>query len=254
MSGRKDGIARAFSSAAGSYEGAARLQRLVAERLADRICRRPLPADPHVLEIGCGTGLLSRALLSRIAGGEWLLTDLSPGMIERSRASIDAPRVTWGIMDGEFPEFCPSGFDLIVSSLAFQWFGDLNAAIARLAALLAPGGALVFATMGRDSFLEWRRAHDELGLPCGTPAYPGAEQIAWPSGGRGRVEEEHIPMDHPDAHSFARGLKDIGAQTPHPGYRPLAPGAFRKVLRRLGDSATVTYHILYGSFEAEPCR
>src|SRR3546814_16095652 len=62
-------------------------------------------------------------------------------------------------MDGEQPCFAEHvRFDLICSSLAFQWFDDLHASVARLARWLAPGGYLAFTTMADGSFAEWRVA------------------------------------------------------------------------------------------------
>src|SRR3546814_14322438 len=62
-------------------------------------------------------------------------------------------------MDGEAPIFEGEWFDLILSSLAFQWFDDLGGAVGRLAGLLRPGGSLIFSTLGRGSFARWRSAH-----------------------------------------------------------------------------------------------
>ncbi|CCD03423.1 methyltransferase domain-containing protein, partial [Azospirillum baldaniorum] len=76
---RKAAIAAAFGKAAPRYEEHAAVQRVAAERLAERVARLPLPPRPRVLEIGCGTGFLSRALRERIGPADWLFTDLSPG-------------------------------------------------------------------------------------------------------------------------------------------------------------------------------
>ena len=82
--------------------------------------------------------------------------------------------IAFAAMDGEVLDI-EGPFDLIVSSLAFQWFADLPRAIGRLAHRLAPGGHLVFTTMAAGSFAEWRAAHD--GLASGTPDYPGADGL-----------------------------------------------------------------------------
>ena len=82
----KAAIAAAFSAAAGSYDAAAGVQRRVAGELAQRIARLPLD-QPRVLEIGCGTGFLSRELLA-LDPRELLLTDIAPTMIGRCRATL----------------------------------------------------------------------------------------------------------------------------------------------------------------------
>ncbi|GEP10802.1 methyltransferase domain-containing protein [Methylobacterium gnaphalii] len=50
----------------------------------------PLAPSPRTLEIGCGTGFLTRALRSRIPVGSMLATDIAPAMIARCRTRIGA--------------------------------------------------------------------------------------------------------------------------------------------------------------------
>jgi malonyl-CoA O-methyltransferase len=139
-----------------------------------------------------------------------VITDLAPEMVARCRAAVGQGRYL--AMDGEHPCFDGPRFDLICSSLAFQWFDDLPAAIARLCALLRPGGALAFATMAEGSFAEWRAAHGEL--TPGTPAYPSPDTLAAfaPAGARVAIEAEAIPQRFADAREFLAHLREIGAR------------------------------------------
>lgn len=255
---RKAAIAAAFGKAAPGYEDHAAVQRIAAERLAERVARLPLPPRPRVLEIGCGTGFLSRALRERIGPAEWLFTDLSPDMLARCRAALGDPADSeFRIVDGEAPDI-DGPFDLIVSSLALQWFRDPAAALARWAGLLAPGGRIAFATLAADSFREWREAHRALGLEAGVPAYPTRHDLdrLWPAGGTGSVEEERLLRRHADGLEFLAELKGIGAHLPAEGRRPLPPGALRRVLRRLErpEGLTMTHHIAYGLFRKDGAR
>lgn len=241
-------IADAFSSAAPSYDDAAVVQREVARRLAERIITMA-PPNPRVLEVGCGTGFLSRLLLDTIPGGQWLLTDLAPAMVERARSQCGHdPRVRFAVMDGEHPNQ-QGPFDLIVSSLAVQWFGDMGAGLQRLYALLAPGGRLMLTTLGDGTFPEWRQAHADLGLPCGARQFLNAHQFPQPSD-LGGLSEDQVVIRHVDGHDFARSLRAIGAHVPEPGYTPLTPGQFRRVLKAVGEPCPATYHILYGCWRA----
>jgi malonyl-CoA O-methyltransferase len=171
-------------------------------------------------------------------------------MLARCRARL-GDRHRYLVLDGERPDGLEGGYDLIVSNLTFQWFVDLAAACQRLSGLLAPGGRLAFATLGRQTFGEWRQAHAALGLSCGTPQYPTAEEFPWPDGIAGHtIAEELIRHRYDNGHDFARSLKVLGASEPAPGYRPLSPGAFRKLLASLAGGFTVTYHILFGEITA----
>ena len=152
-------------------------------------------------------------------------------------------------MDGERPELEGRQFDLIVSSLAVQWFADLRAGLAALAQLLKPGGRLLFSTLGNETFANWRAAHEALGLQDGTRNYPDLSEIEalMPSGGVVKLSEERIERDYDDARVFARRLKTIGANTPASGHKPLSPKDFRRISAHLGENFTDHYHIIYAS-------
>jgi malonyl-CoA O-methyltransferase len=242
---RKQRIARAFASQAYAYDSAAEVQRDVANRMALRIKALALPKPAKILEIGCGTGFLSVSLASAFPDADLLLTDLAPTMLDLCRAKVgDRPR--YRALDGEQPEGLNEHFDLITASLTFQWFVDLASGLERLAALLAPGGRLVFATLGCDTFVEWRDAHEKLGLMAGTPVYPSSDSFPWPSGFEHRVAEEKMHHHYRDGNEFIRTLKALGASEPAADYRPLTAGEFRRVLKSVETGLDVTYHVIYG--------
>ena len=157
IEGRKQRISDAFGAAAAHYDDHAGPQRFAARLVADLAQRQRPQGVRRILEIGCGTGLLTRDIQARWPDAEIIVTDLSPGMLDKAAAG-GLVAATFLAMDGEAPAFDGPWFDLILSSLAFQWFDDLSAAIARLAALLRPGGSLIFSTMGQGSFARWRAA------------------------------------------------------------------------------------------------
>lgn len=249
---RKATVAAAFGAAADSYESGAGVQQEVAARLAARIAALALPADARILEIGCGTGFLGRALAPALPAARWLFTDLSPAMLARCRRDWTGGPAAFAAMDGERPCLAEGGFDLVCASLALQWFAQPATALAAWSRLLRPGGALAVATLAEGSFQEWIDAHADLGLGAGVPAWPNLPhlQSLWPPGGSGRFEIEDLAPYFPDAHGFLSGLKRIGAHTPAAGHRPLAPGALRRILRRFAPPGglTVTYRIAYGVF------
>lgn len=253
---RKSAIAAAFGAAAHGYDTHAAVQRMVANRLADRVAALPLPAVPRVLEIGCGTGFLTRALRERLGVAEWFVTDLSPDMVARCRAGFEgAEDIHFAVMDGERVGLGDlvadgRGFDLICSSLAAQWFADLPAALAAWARALAPGGYIAYATVAAGTLAEWCEAHEALGFEPGVPPFATPESLvaAWPPGGDGRVEVETIPRRHPDAHAFLTELRGIGAHLPAEGRAPLPAGVLRRLMRRFAAPAgiEVSWRIAYG--------
>jgi malonyl-CoA O-methyltransferase len=242
-------IEAAFSQAE-HYDSAATVQAETARRLARRITGL-LPASPaRILEIGCGTGLLSQQLATAFPQAHLTFTDISAAMLARCRTRLGAGH-TYRAMDGEAAESVAGPFDLIAASLTMQWFTNLPASIAQLIRLLSPQGKLVFATLGCQSFQEWRQAHTALGLPCGLHDYPSAQHFPLPTGVTALIAEEIIIEHHASGQAFARALKTLGANTPRSGYHPLPAGSFRQLLATLKGQFPVSYHILYVVIEAK---
>lgn len=253
---RKSAIARSFDAAAKSYDAHAEVQRRAARHLAARIAALSLPDRPAILEVGCGTGFLSAALLSRFPKARFLFTDLSGAMAQRCRAKIARRNLDarFAVMDGELPASAQA-FDLIVSSFAFQWFLDLPEALARLSSCLRPGGQLAFATMGAGSLAEWRALHDVAGISFAGLTFPTAAELlrmAESTRLRGKIAEERIRRRHPDAVTFLRELRSLGAGMQGPGAPAPSVAGLRRVLREAkpGRAFTVTYRVLYGTFAA----
>lgn len=244
-------VARRFGDAAEGYERHASLQRGVAEELAARIARLPLPRLPRILEIGCGTGLLAAALARRLGPAQWTLTDIAPTMLETARRRLALPGTCRFLaMDGEFPDPDLGPFDLICSSMAMQWFVDLDAGLARLGGLLAEGGWMAAATLAEDTFAEWRAAHARHGLVAAVRDYPRPTDIgaALPGLRRGMRAERRVAR-HRDGMAFLRGLEAIGADAPVAGRRPLSPAQLKRVLHSFDiQGASVTYHLAYGTW------
>lgn len=245
---RKSQIADAFGKAAGTYEDAARPQRQAAALVADLACQRRVPDGARILEIGCGTGLLTRHIRTHWPAAELVVSDLSPDMVGTAAQGAMIAG-TFLPMDGEAPAFEGPWFDLILSSLAFQWFSDLPGALARLTGLLRPGGSLIFSTMGADSFAQWRTAHQKAGERAGTPSYPSLAELrgmlaAYPDA---FAFEEHWPHDFGAARAFLAHLRGIGATTPASGHAALSAAKLRGVMRAFDESGGIaTYHVLFG--------
>jgi SAM-dependent methyltransferase len=91
-----------------------------------------------VLEIGCGTGQLTRQLAGR--GLNVTAIDIGPAMIAAARRNVTDPMVEFQI--SAFEDFANGGpFDLIVSATAWHWI-DPDVGWAKAARLLRPRGWL----------------------------------------------------------------------------------------------------------------
>ncbi|BAI97225.1 MULTISPECIES: methyltransferase domain-containing protein [Sphingobium] len=253
---RKQRISDAFGAAAGHYDDHAGPQRLAAALVADLAQRQRPDGVGRILEIGCGTGFLTRHIQARWPGAELVVTDLSPDMLARA-ATGGLVAGTFLAMDGEAPIFEGEWFDLILSSLAFQWFDDLESAVARLAGLLRPAGSLLFSTMGQGSFARWRSAHRAAGLSAGIPDYPSLEALrsilARHDDAFAFDEEYALPCG--DARGLIAHLKGIGAVVPSEGRKPLPPRDLRRVMAAFEEGGgDDVYQILFGRVTRAPVR
>lgn len=252
MTGRKDRIQQAFSKASGTYDGAAHIQRDAAGKVISTLTDSPLADGLNILEIGCGTGFLTKRLLDAFKHPDtrFVISDISDAMLHKARAATTDPRVTFQCLDGEQLPDNLGPFDLIISNLTIQWFTDLPGSLDRLGQHLKPAGRLLFSTLGSDSFQEWRKAHEALGLDCGIADFPEAAVLSQmlPKCGGGLVSEDHLVYRFADAFTFARSLKQTGAHVPVTGYQPLTPGAFRRLSKTIGKDFQVTYHLLLCDF------
>jgi trans-aconitate 2-methyltransferase len=100
---------------------------------------RPAPGG-RAIDLGCGTGELTRVLHERLAARETLGMDSSPEMLARSAAFAGGGL---GFVRGDLGAFADQGaWDLIFSNAALHWVNDHPALLARLARGLREGGQL----------------------------------------------------------------------------------------------------------------
>ncbi|WP_022681243.1 methyltransferase [Sphingobium bisphenolivorans] len=247
-SGRKQRISDAFGAAAAHYDDHAGPQRMAAALVAGLAHRQKPDGVRRILEIGCGTGFLTRDIHARWPGAELVVTDLSPDMLART-AKDGLVAGIFLTMDGEAPIFDGEWFDLILSSLAFQWFDDLAGALDRLAALLRPGGSMIFSTMGQGSFTRWRAAHEANGLAAGIPDYPsldGLRSLLSRYDDAFAFDEEYA-LGCGGAKGLIAHLKGIGAVVPSDGRKPLPPRELRRVMAAFEESGgDDIYQVLFG--------
>lgn len=149
----KADVALRFRRSMESYDEHALAQQEIAGRLAELLeafCPQP---GGRVLEIGCGTGLLTRRLAERYgAEGLWV-NDLVAEMCVRAAERGGVPG--GHCLPGDVEALPLEGsFGLMVSASTFQWLVRPGDTFRRLAAHLDDGGRLVFSTFGQDNFRE----------------------------------------------------------------------------------------------------
>lgn len=150
----RNAIATRFSRASETYSAAAAVQR---ELVDDLVATLPDTAV-RILEIGCGTGILTESLLKKYPHAHIDAVDIAAGMVAfcRKRFASES-RVQWHVCDILDFEVTHQ-YDLIVSSSAIHWVVDLDALFNQLKEALVPAGQLAFSLMLENTFHELRES------------------------------------------------------------------------------------------------
>ncbi len=252
-------VRRNFSCHAEQYDRYAVVQKRVVKGLLERIGARKVPAG-EALEVGTGTGELTRGLLQICPQVRPVVSDLAHGMTRLASerlpgiAAIDADAHALPVRGG--------ALSLVYSSSVYQWVEDLPLAFAEAARVLAPGGLFACALFAERTLWELREAHRKAASE--RRGHSHVQSFPTESGVRGALEGaaftsielsscDEIDL-HPDVPSLLRALKRIGAGNAA-AERPegLSP---RRVIQRMIElyeekhrrpdgRIPATYHVVY---------
>ena len=126
------------------------------KRLLDMANLQP---GERVLDVACGTGLVSFPAAERIgADGELVGTDISDRMVEAARALAAEKNIrnaTFERMDAEDLRVNEASFDVALCGLGLMYVPDPVQALSAMKRALKPGGRAVSAVWGRRDRCGW---------------------------------------------------------------------------------------------------
>jgi len=150
-------LARRFRRGMATYEGAAVVQsEMAAALVADLLSASATDRFEHVLELGCGTGLLTGRLVDHCRLSCLVLNDLvaeSGESVQRVLRRKPGVMVTFVPGDMETIDL-PDDQDLVISNAVLQWAADPPSLLRRMTRLLRTGGVLALASFGPANLLE----------------------------------------------------------------------------------------------------
>lgn len=201
-----------FSSAAAHYPREAMVQARIAAAVLQQI---PPSCDPRaILDLGCGTGGLTRLLHARWPRAHCDAVDIAKGMIAQARSTGSPPGVAWHVADGM--SFTGSGaYGLVASSSALHWFVPFGAGLRHAAGLVAPGGWMSFALMLRGTLAELHDARRSAApAKVAQQAMPEAAEVRLHLEAAG-LEVAHVRAEwerdfHPDVDHVLHALHRMG--------------------------------------------
>ena len=184
------GPARAFFDLWSSFYDQALIQRLTYRPVHDGVVAALRSYRPRrVLDLGCGTGLLSERLRDELPRVEIVGCDYSRGMLREAHAR--APRARWAQGNALQLPFRDASFDAVVSTEAFHWFPDQPAALEEVHRVLTVGGRVLVVLVnpsieGVGEAIWW--ASRLVGQPFYWPTQRGMRELLSDAGFR--VEEQ----------------------------------------------------------------
>jgi len=111
-----------------------------------------LPADPggDVLEIACGTGLVTREVRRALVDTRRLFaTDFNKPMLDYARSKVTLAGIEWREADGTNLPFGDAEFGAVVSGFGLMFMPDKPKAAREARRVLKPGGLYLFSTWDR---------------------------------------------------------------------------------------------------------
>ena len=110
----------------------------------DLVAVAHLEPKERVLDVACGTGVVSRLAAERVGpDGSVTGLDLNPGMLEVARTSTpEGLRIEWIEGNAEAMQLEDGAFDVVFCQMGLQFMPNKLAALREMRRVLAPGGRI----------------------------------------------------------------------------------------------------------------
>lgn len=263
----KTTVGNRFSEKASTYDQYALVQKMMAERLRDFTAAAARPGMvARILEVGCGTGGLTRLLRPLFPASHYQAIDMAAGMLRQAKERLGQEGLECAFLQADIEEWVweqeSRSWDLIVSGACFQWLLQPAETLKGIGKLLRPGAPLLFSTFGPRTFEElhasFRYAHLHLGqneVRHGLSFYSGDQwkaMLAAAGFEEVRVFSRKVVLTYPTVLDFLHAVKAVGANASQEkssglGRKRLLMEMMRYYERTYAtdDGISVTYDLLY---------
>lgn len=256
----KTAVGQRFHDNASTYDQYALVQMEMAQRLYRLLCTWAGNRKVEkLLEVGCGTGGLTRLVRRSFPDAHYQALDLAQGMLDKARTRLNQEGLDCRFLCADVEEWVwqqeEKSHDLIASSACFQWLSQPAVTLRGLFRMLRPGASLFFSTFGPRTFTElhesFAQAHAVLGqdeVRHGLSFHSASDWKAMLlSAGFDDclVTSQQVKLYYPGVREFLRAVKAVGANAS----QEKAPGLGS---RRLLAEMIRYYEDIYGSEKGIP--
>lgn len=143
----KEILKERFSKSLDTYQENAIIQRKMAEKLVDFLDVQ----YKNVLEIGCGTGLLTKQITERVLYNNYTAIDI----VKECEPYIKSINENINFITSDIEDITlENQYDLIISNAVFQWLSDFKKFSKNIQKNIKEGGTFAFTTFGKNNFKE----------------------------------------------------------------------------------------------------
>jgi malonyl-CoA O-methyltransferase len=242
-------VRSAFNKASGQYDAHAFLQKEIANRLDAKL--DVISGESNIiLDLGAGTGLLSKQLSKRFPDSQLICLDFAQLSLKNNPSNNKI------CADAYQLPLANNSVDMVISSLMMQWCPDLKQLFSEIHRVLKNDGLILFSTFGPDTLKElkksWSVVDSEAHVNTFTDMHDIGDQMLGAGFQSPVMEMEKLTLTYQTVTDLLRDLKAIGAQTVNARSKSLmGKDKFKLMIKmyesyRKDNKLPATYEVVYG--------
>ncbi len=242
-------VRSAFNKASDDYDDHAFLQKEIATRLDQKL--DVISSSSNViLDLGAGTGLLSKQLTKRFPDSKIIALDFAQNSLKNNQITRKI------CANANHLPLADSSVDIVISSLMMQWCPDLKQLFSEIHRVLNNDGLILFSTFGPDTLKElkksWSVVDDKTHVNAFIDMHDIGDQMLQNGFQSPVMEMETLTLTYQKVTDLLRDLKAIGAQSVDNRSKSLTgKNKFQLMIQmyeayRQDGKLPATYEVIYG--------
>ena len=242
-------VKSAFNKASANYDKYAFLQKEIAARLDAKL--DIISAESNmILDLGAGTGLLSKQLSKRFPDSQLICLDFAQNSLKNNQTTDKI------CANANHLPLADNSVDIVMSSLMMQWCPDLKQLFSEIHRVLKNDGLILFSTFGPDTLKELKKSWSVVDNETHVNTFVDMHDIGDQMLGAGFVspvtEMEKLTLTYQTVTDLLRDLKAIGAQSVDTRSKSLMGKDKFKLMIEMYESfrkdgkLPATYEVIYG--------